>query len=55
MFYWIYDVPALWVIILFEAEFVGVFWLGAIFSRSLGGSWLKEEPRLNGNLAAFFQ
>ena len=55
MFYWIYDLPALWVIVLFEAVFVGVFWLGAIFLRRFAGSWLKEEPRLNENLAAFFQ
>ena len=55
MFYWIYDLPALWVIVLFEAVFVGVFWLGAIFLRRLAGSWLKEEPRLNEMLAAFFQ
>ena len=55
MFYWIYDLPALWVIVLFEAVFVGVFWLGAIFLRRFAGSWLKEEPRLNEMLAAFFQ
>ena len=32
MFYWIYDVPALWVIVLFEAVFVGVCWLGTLSS-----------------------
>jgi len=55
MFNWIYDLPALWVIVLFEAVFVGVFWLGAIFLRRRARSWLKEEPRLNDALAAFFQ
>ena len=55
MFDWIYDLPALGVIVLFEAVFVGVFWLGAIFLRRFTRSWLKEEPRLNDMLAAFFQ
>ena len=54
MFYWIYDLPALWVIVLFEAVFAGVFWLGAIF-YDLCRAWHKEEPRLNEMLAAFFQ
>jgi hypothetical protein len=40
MFYWIYDVPALWVIVLFEAAFVGVCWLGTPSARS----WLGQEP-----------
>ena len=55
MFDWIYDLPALGVIVLFEAVFVGVFWLGTIFLRRFTRSWLKEEPRLNDMLAAFFQ
>ena len=33
MFYWIYDLPALWVIVLFEVVFVGVCWLGTLFLR----------------------
>ena len=55
MFFWIYDLPALWVIVLFEAVFVGVFWLGTLFLRLFVRSWLKEEPRLNDMLAAFLQ
>jgi hypothetical protein len=55
MFYWIYGLPAFWVIILFEAAFVGVFWLGTLFLRSFVRPWLKEEPRLNDMLAAFLQ
>ena len=55
MFYWIYDLPAFWVIILCEAVFVGVFWLGTLFLRPFVRPWLKEEPRLNDMLAAFLQ
>ena len=55
MFYWIYDLPALWVIVLFEAAFVGVFWLGTLLLRPFIGPWLREEPRLNDMLAAFLQ
>jgi Protein of unknown function (DUF4239) len=55
MFYWIYDIPALWVIVLFEAVFVGVCWLGTSLLRPFAGPWLKEEPRLNDMLAAFLQ
>ena len=55
MFYWIYDVPALWVIVLFEAVFVGVCWLGTLFLRPSARSWLGQEPRLNDMLAAFLQ
>jgi hypothetical protein len=53
MFYWIYDLLALWVIVLFEAVFVGVFWLGTLFLRPSARSWLGQEPRLNDMLAAF--
>jgi hypothetical protein len=42
MFYWIYDLPALWVIVLFEAVFVGVFWLGAVVLPPFVGPWLRE-------------
>ena len=55
MFYWIYDLPALWVIVLFEAVFVGVCWLGTLFLRPSARSWLGQEPRLNDMLAAFLQ
>ena len=55
MFYWIYDLPALWVIVLFEAAFVGAFWLGTLLLRPFIGAWLSEEPRLNDMLAAFLQ
>jgi hypothetical protein len=55
MFYWIYDLPAFWVIILFEAVFVGVFWLGALFLHPFVGAWLHEEARLNDMLAAILQ
>jgi len=55
MFDWIYDLPALWVIVLFEAAFVGVFLLGTLFLRPRARSWLREEPRLNDMLAAFLQ
>src|SRR5262245_32152242 len=55
MFYWIYDIPALWVIILFEAVFVGACWLGTIMPRPSARSWLRQEPRLNDMLAAFLQ
>ena len=44
MFYWIYDLPALWVIVLFEAVFVGVFWLGAIFLRPFAGPGSRKNP-----------
>jgi hypothetical protein len=53
MFYWIYDLPALWVIVLFEAVFVGVCWLGTLFLRPSARSWLRQELRLNDMLAAF--
>jgi hypothetical protein len=55
MFDWIYDLPALWVIVLFEAAFVGAFWLGTLLLRPFIGAWLREEPRLNDMLAAFLQ
>ena len=55
MFYWIYDLPALWVIVLFESVFVGVGWFGTLFLRPPVRSWLREEPRLNDMLAAFLQ
>jgi hypothetical protein len=55
MFYWIYNLPALWVIVLFEAVFVGVFWLGTVVLRPFVGPWLREESRLNDMLAAFLQ
>ncbi|MGC2714252.1 MAG: hypothetical protein WA366_12830, partial [Pseudolabrys sp.] len=55
MFYWIYDLPALWVIVLFEVVFVGACWLGTLFLRPLVRSRLHEEPRLNDMLAAFLQ
>jgi hypothetical protein len=55
MFYWIYDLPAFWVITLFEAAFVGVFWLGALFLRPFVRAWLHEEARLNDMLAAILQ
>jgi len=55
MFYWIYDIPALWVIVLFEAVFVGVCWLGTVVLRPFVRPWLREEPRLNDMLAAFLQ
>ena len=55
MFYWIYDLPALWVIVLFEIVFVGVCWLGTLFLRPLVRSRLHGEPRLNDMLAAFLQ
>ena len=42
-------------IILFEAVFVGVFWLGALFLRPLVRAWLHEEARLNDMLAAILQ
>jgi Protein of unknown function (DUF4239) len=55
MFNWIYNLPALWVIVLFEAVFVGVCWLGTLFLPSSARSWLRQEPRLNDMLAAFLQ
>ena len=55
MFYWIYDLPALWVIVLFEIVFVGVCWLGTLVLRPLVRSRLHGEPRLNDMLAAFLQ
>jgi hypothetical protein len=55
MFYWIYDLPALWVIVLFEAAFIGAFWLGTLLLRPFIGAWLCEEQRLNDMLAAFLQ
>jgi Protein of unknown function (DUF4239) len=55
MFYWIYAIPALWVIVLFEAVFVGVCWLGTILLRPFARSWLHDEPRSNDMLAAFLQ
>jgi hypothetical protein len=55
MFDWIYNLPALWVIVLFEAVFVGVCWLGTLFLRPPARSWLRQEPRLNDMLAAFLQ
>ena len=55
MFYWIYDIPAFWVIVLFEVVFVVVCWLGTLMLRPSARSWLREEPRLNDMLAAFLQ
>jgi hypothetical protein len=54
MFFWIY-LPAFWVIILFEAVFVGVFWLGALLLRPFVRAWLHEEARLNDMLAGILQ
>jgi hypothetical protein len=51
MFFWIYDLPAFSVIILFEAVFVGVFWLGALLLRPFVRAWLHEEARLDDMLA----
>ena len=53
MFYWIYDLPALWVIVLFEIVFVGVCWLGTLVLRPLVRSRLHGEPRLNDMLRHF--
>jgi hypothetical protein len=55
MFYWIYEIPALLVIALFGAVFVGVCWLGTILLRPLARSWLHEQPRLNDILGDFLQ
>lgn len=55
MFFWIYDLPAFSVIILFEAVFVGVFWLGALLLRPFVRAWLHEEARLDDMLAGILQ
>src|SRR5262249_447757 len=55
MFYWIYDLPALWVIVLFEAVFVGVCWLGTVLLRRPVRSRLREDSRLNDMLPTFLQ
>jgi len=52
MFDWIYNLPALWVIVLFEAVFVGVCWLGTLFLRPPARSWLRQEPRRAGRLGS---
>lgn len=42
-------------IILFEAVFVGVFWLGALLLRPFVRAWLHEEARLDDMLAGILQ
>ena len=44
MFYWIYDLPALWVIVLFEAVFVGVCWLARSFCAPPPGPGSAKSP-----------
>ena len=42
-------------LVLFEAVFVGVCWLGTLLLGPYARTWLREEPRLNDMLAAFLQ
>lgn len=55
MFYWIYDIPVLLVVVLFETAFVATCWLGTILLRPAARRWLDEERRLNDMLGAFLQ
>jgi hypothetical protein len=55
MFYWIYDLPVLLIVVLFEAAFVATCWLGTVLLRPVASRWLHEEPRLNDMLSAFLQ
>ena len=53
MLYWIYDVPALWIVALFAVLFVGVCWLGIFLFRPFVRSRLSPDVRLNEILATF--
>jgi hypothetical protein len=55
MFYWIYEIPALFVVVAFEIAFVAICWLGTALVRPIARSRLADEPRLNDMLAAFLQ
>ena len=55
MLYWIYEIPALWVVALFAALFVGVCWLGIVLFRPSVRAWFNPEARLNEILGDFLQ
>ena len=55
MLYWIYDVPALWIVALFAVLFVGVCWLGIFLFRPFVRSRLSPDVRLNEILGDFLQ
>ena len=51
MLYWIYDVPALWIV----ALFVGLCWLGIFLFRPFVRSRLSPDVGLNEILGDFLQ
>ena len=55
MLYWIYDVPALWIVALFAVLFVGLCWLGIFLFRPFVRSRLSPDVRLNEILGDFLQ
>jgi Protein of unknown function (DUF4239) len=55
MLYWIYDVPALVVLGLFAAFFVGVCWLGIIALKPWVRTRFNADSRLNEVLGDFLQ
>ena len=55
MLYWIYDVPALWIVALFAVLFVGVGWLGIFLFRPFVRSRLNPDTGLNEILGDFLQ
>jgi hypothetical protein len=56
MFYWIYEIPALSIVGLFAALFVGVCWLGIVLLRPLVRTWFHPQASsLNEILGDFLQ
>ena len=55
MFYWIYDIPAVLVVVLFGAVFVGVCWLGIFLLAPFLANRLHERSGLNEILGDFLQ
>jgi hypothetical protein len=47
MFYWIYEIPALSIVALFAALFVGVCWLGIVLLRPLVRTCIHPQASLN--------
>ena len=47
MLYWIYDVPALWIVASFAVLFVGVCWLGIVLVRPFVRARLSPDAGLN--------
>ena len=55
MLYWIYDVPALWIVALVAVLFVGVCWLGIFLFRPFVRRRLSPDAGMNEILGDFLQ